>query len=287
MEKIAFEINDEEKIQLEEFCSATGISTESLVRVLVKNVLTNKKIPFVIQQEKTSKTTIENDTATVIERNDPAKLIFLLEKEPAFVGAAVLDTLPEYKSALILQNLSEEKRNQVLQELCNGKISLSLAKVVVDYVGNKLQNFSEENFVTIGRAEKIIKMINLTDRSVEDEVLKQLKNINSEIYNEVRERTFCFDDIVYLDDRAIQKVLRDVDQQELAKALKLCATETAEKLYRNMSKNAASMLKEDMEFIGPVRKKDVYEAQEKIVSIIRRLADLGEIVIVKESDELV
>lgn len=287
MEKISFEINGEEKNQLEEFCSATGISAESLARVLIKNVLTNKRMPFVIKQEDVVETVQKLDALTIIQHNDPVKLLGILEREPAFVGAVVLDKLSEGKAALVLQNLSEKKRNQVLRELCNGKISISLAKVVMDYVANEVENFSEDNFATIGGVEKITDIINLTDRAVEDEILKQLESINPEIYNEVKERTFCFDDIVYLDDRAIQKLLREVDTQELAKALKLCAAETAEKLYRNMSKNAATMLKEDMEFMGPVRKKDVYEAQDKIVSIIRRLEDCGEIVIVKGSDELV
>lgn len=99
---------------------------------------------------------------------------------------------------------------------------------------------------------------------------------------------FVFEDIVMLDDRAIQKVLREVDTQELAKALKSVDTEVQDKIFRNMSKRAASMLKEDMEFMGPVRLKDVEEAQQKIVSTIRRLEDGGEIVIARSGeDELV
>ena len=99
---------------------------------------------------------------------------------------------------------------------------------------------------------------------------------------------FVFEDIVMLDDRAIQKVLREVDTQELAKALKSVDTEVQDKIFRNMSKRAASMLKEDMEFMGPVRLKDVEESQQKIVSTIRRLEDSGEIVIARSGeDELV
>jgi flagellar motor switch protein FliG len=99
---------------------------------------------------------------------------------------------------------------------------------------------------------------------------------------------FVFEDIVMLDDRAIQKVLREVDSQELAKALKSVDTEVQDKIFRNMSKRAAGMLKEDMEYMGPVRLKDVEEAQQKIVSIIRHLEDTGEIVVARAGeDELV
>jgi len=96
---------------------------------------------------------------------------------------------------------------------------------------------------------------------------------------------FVFEDIVMLDDRAIQKVLREVDQQELAKALKSVDSEVQDKIFRNMSKRAASMLKEDMEYMGPVRLKDVEESQQKIVSVIRRLEDSGEIVIARSADD--
>jgi flagellar motor switch protein FliG len=99
---------------------------------------------------------------------------------------------------------------------------------------------------------------------------------------------FVFEDIVMLDDRAIQKVMREVDQQELSKALKSVDAEVQDKIYRNMSKRAAQMLKEDMEFMGPVRLKDVEEAQQKIVAIIRHLEDTGEIVVARAGeDELV
>jgi len=99
---------------------------------------------------------------------------------------------------------------------------------------------------------------------------------------------FVFEDIVMLDDRAIQKVLREVDSQELAKALKSVDSEVQDKIYKNMSKRAAGMLKEDMEYMGPVRLKDVEEAQQKIVSIIRHLEDTGEIVVARAGeDELV
>ena len=106
-----------------------------------------------------------------------------------------------------------------------------------------------------------------------------------ELAEEIKKRMFVFEDIVMLDDRSIQKVMREVDSQELAKALKSVDTEVQDKIFRNMSKRAAGMLKEDMEFMGPIRLKDVEEAQQKIVSIIRHLEDTGEIVIARAGEE--
>ena len=100
-----------------------------------------------------------------------------------------------------------------------------------------------------------------------------------------RRRMFVFEDIVLLDDRSIQKVLREVDTQELAKALKGVDNEVQEKIFRNMSKRAASLLSEDMDFMGPIRLRDVEEAQQKIVNIIRKLEDAGEIIVARTGEE--
>jgi flagellar motor switch protein FliG len=115
-----------------------------------------------------------------------------------------------------------------------------------------------------------------------------LEEDDAELAEEIKKRMFVFEDIVLLDDRAIQRVLREVDSQELSKALKSVDVEVQDKVFKNMSKRAAAMLKEDMEFMGPVRLKDVEDAQQKIVASIRRLEDSGEIVIARSGeDELV
>jgi flagellar motor switch protein FliG len=152
----------------------------------------------------------------------------------------------------------------------------------------KLSTLSSEDYTAAGGVESIVEILNLVDRSSEKQIIESLEEDDPDLAEEIKKRMFVFEDIVMLDDRAIQKVLREVDTQELAKALKSVDTEVQDKIFRNMSKRAASMLKEDMEFMGPVRLKDVEEAQQKIVSTIRRLEDAGEIVIARSGeDELV
>ena len=147
---------------------------------------------------------------------------------------------------------------------------------------------SSEDYTAAGGVESIVEILNLVDRSSEKAIIESLEEEDPDLAEEIKKRMFVFEDIVMLDDRAIQKVLREVDTQELSKALKSVDTEVQDKIFRNMSKRAASMLKEDMEFMGPVRLKDVEEAQQKIVSTIRRLEDAGEIVIARSGeDELV
>lgn len=119
-------------------------------------------------------------------------------------------------------------------------------------------------------------------------IMESLEIQDPEMAEEIKRRMFVFEDIIQLDDRAIQQVLREVDSKDLALALKGTSEEVGAKIQRNMSKRAADMLKEDMDFMGPVRLRDVEDAQQRIVNIIRKLEDAGEIVIARGGgDEIV
>jgi flagellar motor switch protein FliG len=123
------------------------------------------------------------------------------------------------------------------------------------------------------------------DRATERTILETLEEQNPELADEVRRMMFLFEDITALDDRSIQQILREVDTKELAVALKGTSEEVQEKIYSNMSERAAAIIREDLEFMGPVRVKTVEEAQQKIVAIIRRLEDAGQIVIVRGGED--
>ncbi len=125
----------------------------------------------------------------------------------------------------------------------------------------------------------------MADRKTEKFIIESLEEEDPELAEEIKKKMFVFEDIVLLDDRSIQRVLREIDGQELAKALKSVDIPVQEKIFKNMSKRAASMLKEDMEFLGPTRRKDVEESQQKIVSLIRKLEEQGEIVISRGGEE--
>ena len=125
----------------------------------------------------------------------------------------------------------------------------------------------------------------MVDRSTEKTIIEALEEEDPELAEEIKKRMFVFEDIVLLDDRAIQKVLREVDTAELAKALRGVDSEVQDKIFRNMSKRASALLKEEMEYMGPVRLKDVEETQQKIVAIIRKLEDQGEVVVARSGEE--
>ena len=140
----------------------------------------------------------------------------------------------------------------------------------------------------MGGVDSIVEILNLVDRSSEKSIIESLEDEDPDLAEEIKKKMFVFEDIVMLDDRSISKVLREVNNDEMAKALKQVDAEVQDKIFRNMSKRAGAMLRDEMEYMGPIRVKDVEEAQQKIVSIIRHLEDKGEIVIARsEEDELV
>jgi flagellar motor switch protein FliG len=224
-----------------------------------------------------------------IRRTDPAHLLNFIQQEHPQTIALILAYLEPNKASIILQNLPHEVQSDVAKRIATmDRTSPEVLREVERVLEKKLSSLSSEDYTAAGGVESIVEILNLVDRASEKQIIEALEDEDPELAEEIKKRMFVFEDIVMLDDRAIQKVMREVDSQELAKALKSVDSEVQDKIFKNMSKRAASMLKEDMEYMGPVRLKDVEEAQQKIVSIIRHLEDTGEIVVARAGeDELV
>jgi flagellar motor switch protein FliG len=224
-----------------------------------------------------------------IRRTDPAHLLNFIQQEHPQTIALILAYLEPNKASIILQNLPHEVQSDVARRIATmDRTSPEVLREVERVLEKKLSTLSNEDYTAAGGVESIVEILNLVDRSSEKQIIEALEDEDPELAEEIKKRMFVFEDIVLLGDRDIQKVLREVDSQELAKALKSVDTEVQDKIFRNMSKRAAGMLKEDMEYMGPVRLKDVEESQQKIVSIIRHLEDTGDIVIARTGeDELV
>ena len=142
---------------------------------------------------------------------------------------------------------------------------------------------SDETFLAI--LDTLIEMLANVDRGTEKTIIESLSETDPELAEEIRKRMFVFEDVILLDDRAIQQVLKSVESKDLSLALKGSSEDVSEKVFKNMSKRAADMLREDMEFAGPVRVKDVQEAQQRIVNVIRKLEETGEIVIARGGED--
>jgi flagellar motor switch protein FliG len=224
-----------------------------------------------------------------IRRADPAQLFNFIQQEHPQTIALILAYLDAQKASDILKRLPQEIQSDVAKRIATmDRTSPEVLREVERVLEKKLSTLSSEDYTTAGGIETIVDILNMVDRNTEKNIVEQLEEDDPDLAEDIKKKMFLFEDIVLLEDRAIQKVLREVDSQEMAKALKSVDTEVQEKIFKNMSKRAASMLKEDMEYMGPIRLKDVEEAQQKIVAIIRNLEDKGEIVISRsEGDEIV
>ena len=299
VETLTFEIARQEKVNpdfkdavLEEFQELMNaqnfITTGGIdyARELLEKSLGSQKAIDIINRLTSS---LQVRPFDFIRRTDPAHLLNFIQQEYPQTIALILAYLEPGKAAVIMQNLPEDMQAEVSKRLATmDRTSPEVLREVERVLEKKLSTLSSEDYTAAGGVEAIVEILNLVDRSSEKLIIESLEEDDPDLAEEIKKRMFVFEDIVMLDNRAIQKVLRDVDQQELAKALKSVDTEVQDKIFSNMSKRAASMLKEDMEFLGPVRLKDVEESQQKIVSIIRRLEDSGDIVIARSGeDELV
>ena len=224
-----------------------------------------------------------------IRRTDPAHLLNFIQQEHPQTIALILAYLEPQKASVILQNLPDEIQSDVARRIATmDRTSPDVLREVERVLEKKLSTLSSEDYTAAGGVESIVEILNLVDRSSEKSIIESHEDQDPDLAEELKKRMYALEDIVMLDDSSIQKVLREVNSEELAKALKIVDTEVQDKIFRNMSKRAASMLKEEMEYMGPTRLKDVEEAQQKIVSIIRHLEDNGDIVIARsDEDEMI
>ncbi len=221
-----------------------------------------------------------------IRRTDPTHLLNFIQQEHPQTIALILAYLEPGKAATILSNLSHEVQSDIAKRIATmDRTSPETLREVERVLEKKLSTISSEDYTAAGGVESVVEILNLVDRTTEKGIIENLEEEDPELAEEIKKRMFVFEDIVMLDDRSIQKVLREVDSAELAKALKSVDNEVQDKIFRNMSKRASQLLKEDMEYMGPIRMKDVEEAQQKIVSIIRKLEEAGEIVIARAGED--
>ncbi len=181
---------------------------------------------------------------------------------------------------MILGSLPPEKQADVAKRIAMmDRTSPDVIREVEGVLERKLASLVNQDYAIIGGVDAVVEILNAVDRATEKHIMETMEIDEPELADEIRKKMFVFEDILLLDDRAIQRVLRDVDNNDLAIALKGSNEEVQNAIFNNLSKRLAAMIKEDMEFMGPVRMKDVEEAQQKIVGIIRKLEDSGEIVI--------
>ena len=215
-----------------------------------------------------------------IRKTDPSQVLNFIQDEHPQTIAMILSYLSPTQSAMILGALTPEKQADVAKRIAMmDRTSPDVIKEVERVLERKLSSLLNQDYTIVGGVDAIVDILNTVDRGTEKHIMESLEIEQPELADEIRKKMFVFEDILLLDDRAIQRVLRDVDNNDLGIALKGANEEVQNVIFKNLSKRLSAMIKEDMEFMGPVRMKDVEEAQQKIVGIIRKLEDSAEIVI--------
>ncbi|MDR1625244.1 MAG: flagellar motor switch protein FliG [Spirochaetia bacterium] len=273
----------QELMMAQDFITTGGID---YARELLEKSLGSQKAVDIINRLTSS---LQVRPFDFIRRTDPTHLLNFIQQEHPQTIALILAYLEPQKASFILSSLPHEVQSDVAKRIATmDRTSPEVLREIERVLEKKLSTLSSEDYTSAGGVESIVEVLNLVDRSTEKSIIESLEEEDPELAEEIKKRMFVFEDIVMLDDRAIQKVLREVDTSELAKALKSVDSEVQDKIFRNMSKRASQLLKEDMEYMGPIRMKDVEESQQKIVSIIRKLEDAGDIVVARGTeDELV
>ena len=224
-----------------------------------------------------------------VRKTDPSQVLNFIQDEHPQTIAMILSYLTPAQAAMIVGALSPETQADVAKRIATmDRTSPDVIKEVERVLERKLSSLINQDYTIVGGVDAIVNILNTVDRSTEKHIMESLEIEEPELADEIRKKMFVFEDILLLDDRAIQRVLRDVDNNDLSIALKGSNEEVQNAIFKNLSKRLAAMIKEDMEFMGPVRMKDVEEAQQKIVGVIRKLEDSAEIVISRGGgDEIV
>lgn len=224
-----------------------------------------------------------------VRKIDPAQLLNFIQDEHPQTIALILSYLAPGQSSMVISALPPEKQADVARRIAQmDRTSPDVIKEVEGVLERKLASLGNQDYTIVGGVDAIVEILNAVDRGTEKHIVETLEVEDPELADEIRRKMFVFEDILSLDDRAIQRVLRDIDNNDIAVALKNANEEVQNVIFKNMSKRLSAMIKEDMDFMGPVRLKDVEDAQQKIVNNIRKLEDAGEIVIARGGgDEIV
>lgn len=216
----------------------------------------------------------------LLENVDPKQLVNFIQKEHPQTIALLLAHMEPVNAAPIISALPQELQVDVATRIATMEsISPDTLDQVEEVLIDQVKALFGGDVSEIGGVKAVAEMLNSVDRGAEKNILGNLERENPELATEIKNLMFVFEDVMLLDYRSMQRVMKEIDTKELAMALKGASEELQDKFFRNMSSRASEMIREDMEFMGPIRLKDVEEVQQRIVDVIRRLEEDGEIII--------
>jgi len=229
---------------------------------------------------------VQTTPFSFLQKAESENLLTFIQDEHPQTIALILAHLPPLKASEILVGLPSQKQIEVVKRVANmEQTNPEVIKEVERGLEHRLSDIVSQTFEKAGGVDSVAEILNLADRSTEKGIMEGLEAEDPDLVEQIRRLMFVFEDILLVNDKGIQSVLKEVDNEELSLALKTASQELKDKIFKNMSERAAQLIAEDMQYMGPVRVSDVEAAQQKIVDIVRRLEDSGEIVIAGRGGE--
>ncbi len=223
-----------------------------------------------------------------IRKADPEQLLNYIQNEHPQTIALILSYLSPEQSGEILANLPIEKQTDVTRRIATmDRTSPEVVREIENVLESKFSNIVSQDFATTGGIQSVVDILNSVDRGTEKHIMEDLDARDEELSEEIRKRMFVFEDVITLDNRSIQRVIREIENSQWAIALKGASEEVKNLIFINMSKRLVEMIKEEIEFMGPVRIRDIEESQQEIVNVIRKLEEDGEIITPRGGDDVI
>jgi len=222
----------------------------------------------------------DSDIYNMLKTVDPGQLSTFLHSEQPQTIALVLSHIDPSQAAAVLGSLLPEQQVEVVMRMATlAETAPDIIAKVASVVKHQLSSSMGQELKAAGGAKSVAEILNNVDRATEKNLMTAMEERSQELADEIKKMMFVFDDIIHVEDRSMQKVLKEVDTSELALAMKSASEDLQKKIFANISKRASELIKEEIEYMGPVRVRDVEEAQQRIVNIVRRLEEEGEVVI--------
>lgn len=268
---------------IEEFyslCVASGYANEGNLEY-AKAVLTQSLDPKSAERVMSQiQTQVQKTPFSFLQRAESENLLTFIQDEHPQTIALILCHLSHHKAAEVLSGLPMQKQIEVIKRMANmEQTNPEVIREVEEGLESRLSNMLMQSMEKAGGVPTVAEVLNLADRATEKTIMDGLESEDPDLVEQIRRLMFVFEDIMLVNDKGIQSVLKEVDNDELALALKSASADLQSKIFTNMSERAATMVKEDMEFMGPVRVSDVETAQQRIVDIVRRLEEAGDVII--------
>lgn len=246
-------------------------------RALLQKSLDPKDADRILQQISQQ---VRKTPFAFLQKAESQNLLTFIQDEHPQTIALIVSHLAYHKASEILAGLPTPKQIEVVKRVAN--MEQTNPEVITEVergLEARLANMLSQSYESIGGVNTVAEMLNLVDRTTEKGIMEGLEAEDPDLVEEIRRLMFVFEDILQVDDKGVRAVLKEVDNDELALALKTASPELREKIFSNMSERASQLIEEDMQYMGPVRVSDVEASQQRIVDIVRRLEDAGEIII--------